>query len=296
MTHVAAHDLRTECGLQAVNRLSRTWNGVTVNVLEMYWSGGQGWHSVSSDLPALSMVLEETGGRYEHRIRLDQPPRTRQARAHSVNLIPARMPLWGYANNVRYVRLAKLEFDPVEVQVALGEQVALPDFTEPRLMIQDNRLWQIGALLADECARPEESDTLYGDSLVVALCVDLARLRSTPEPERERGGLAPWQVRRLAEYMDARLPEVIRLKDLAEMVELSLSHFGRAFRESFGMPPHRWHLNARIGRAQQLLLETTLPLADIALTTGFADQSHFTRSFRRQVGLTPALWRRERRS
>jgi transcriptional regulator GlxA family with amidase domain len=61
------------------------------------------------------------------------------------------------------------------------------------------------------------------------------------------------------------------------------------------MPPHRWHLNARLRRAQQLLLEGGLPLAEVALSTGFADQSHFTKSFHRQMGISPGAWRRERR-
>ncbi len=65
------------------------------------------------------------------------------------------------------------------------------------------------------------------------------------------------------------------------MVGLSLSHFCHAFKASTGMPPYRWHLNTRVRRAQKLLVETSDPLAEIALASGFADQSHFSRAFRR---------------
>jgi AraC family transcriptional regulator len=92
------------------------------------------------------------------------------------------------------------------------------------------------------------------------------------------------------------LGDTIQLSDFAQLVRMSRSHFSHAFRMTTGMPPHRWYLNARICRAQELLMDTALPLADIALQTGFADQSHFTKSFQRQVGTSPGAWRRTTRS
>jgi AraC family transcriptional regulator len=277
--------------------MNRTWNGVTARATELHWTGGQGWHDITPDLPSLSIVLEEIGGRYEHRIKLDQPLQEGQPQLRNISLIPARMELWGYANRLRYSRVVNLDFDLAALHAVLGEEHAVPAMDAPRLMFIDDRLWQLGALLADECAEPHERDTLYGESLVVALCVDLRRLGSAPgheEPDRKQSGLAPWQMRRLTEYMEAHLADGIHLKELAALSGLSLSHFQRAFRASFGMSPYRWHLNARVRRAQELLLESNRPLIDVALATGFADQSHFTKAFRRHAGVTPALWRRER--
>jgi transcriptional regulator GlxA family with amidase domain len=79
------------------------------------------------------------------------------------------------------------------------------------------------------------------------------------------------------------------------MTGLSQSHFSRAFKESTGVPPYRWHLNARIKRAQELLLAGRLPIAQVAAATGFADQAHFTRVFVKVTGATPAAWQRDRR-
>ncbi len=293
MTCESATGIRTQCGLQAASSLCRTWHGVTVRATELHWSGGQGWHDITSAQPALSFVLEEIGGRYEHRVKLGQPHES-QPQPRNISLIPARMPLWGYANRLRYARVARLEFDLPALRDLLGEDRPLPAMDAPRLMFTDDRLWQLGALLAAECANPNERDTLYGESLVTGLCVDLLRLDTPAENDRKQSGLAPWQARRLSEYMEAHLADAIHLKELAALAGLSLSHFQRAFRASFGMSPYRWHLNARLRRAQGLLLESDVPLINVALATGFADQSHFTKAFRRHIGMTPALWRRER--
>jgi transcriptional regulator GlxA family with amidase domain len=82
-----------------------------------------------------------------------------------------------------------------------------------------------------------------------------------------------------------------RVHELAELSELSQTQFVRLFRRLTGLPPHRWHLCARIRRAQVLLVDSNLPMIEIALIVGFADQSHFINVFRRQVGVSPGSWR-----
>ncbi len=109
-----------------------------------------------------------------------------------------------------------------------------------------------------------------------------------------RGGLAPWQVRRVATYMDGNLADSIRCEDLARMTRLSVSHFMRAFRESFGAPPHAYLMRRRMERAQDLMLDSDTTIGQIALACGFADQSHLTRLFHKIVGESPAAWRRAR--
>ncbi len=108
----------------------------------------------------------------------------------------------------------------------------------------------------------------------------------------KRGGLAPWQGRRAAEMISESLDGRIHLSDMARECGLSVSHFTRAFRKSFGMSPYRWLLQRRIDRAKSLLATSDLPIADIALRSGFSDQTAFTRAFGRVVGDSPARWRR----
>jgi len=113
-------------------------------------------------------------------------------------------------------------------------------------------------------------------------------------PEQLGGRLAPWQIRKVSNYVDAHLSRSMSNEDLAALVRLTPSHFGRAFRNSFGEPPHEYVIRRRIERAQGLMLSTAAPLSEIALDCGLADQSHLTRLFRRIAGQTPRAWRRAR--
>jgi len=124
-----------------------------------------------------------------------------------------------------------------------------------------------------------------------------ASLASTTLHQRAsipHGGLAPWQARRAQELMNANLDGKLPLRQLAEQCGLSTRHFARAFRQSTGVPPHRWLLGRRVERAKDLMRDPALSLAEVALACGFADQSHFTRMFTTVVGVSPGVWRRTR--
>ena len=123
----------------------------------------------------------------------------------------------------------------------------------------------------------------------------LSDIPSAQTSTSNRGGLAPRLVHDLREYIELRLAENIGLNEMAERAGLSVFHFTRAFAHSFGMPPHRYLLHRRISHAQRLLRETDLSLSQIALSTGFSDQSHLARHFRRVTGLTPSAARAKRR-
>jgi AraC family transcriptional regulator len=111
-----------------------------------------------------------------------------------------------------------------------------------------------------------------------------------------RGGFAAWQSRRLAAHVNANLADKISVKALAASLDISVGHFCRAFKCTFGMPARRWILHRRIELAQGLMLTKDASLSEIALSCGMSDQSHFTRVFRRLVGETPSSWRHTRHS
>jgi AraC family transcriptional regulator len=115
-----------------------------------------------------------------------------------------------------------------------------------------------------------------------------------PDRPHTRGGLAPWQIRKLASYVDANLGGPIRSEELAALVRLTPCYFSRVFRNSFGNSPCEYVMRRRVERAQGLMLSTDAPLSQIALDCGFSDQSHFCRLFRRVVGEAAATWRRAR--
>lgn len=109
-----------------------------------------------------------------------------------------------------------------------------------------------------------------------------------------RGGLARWQVCKVLTHIKAHLGAPITNAELANLVGLSPFHFSRAFRRSFNDTPHAYLMRQRVERAQGLMLTTSTPLAQIAVSCGLADQAHFTRLFRRFTGESPGSWRRAR--
>jgi AraC-like DNA-binding protein len=151
------------------------------------------------------------------------------------------------------------------------------------------------------CARDGESEKAkaYNAHAMALLKGQPSSAPASPRAFRERqlarGGLAGWQARRLIAHVDANLSARIRVEELAALVELSISHFCRAFKCTFGVSAHDYVTRRRIEVAQGLMLTTSDSLSAIALSCGMSDQSHFTRSFRRIVGQTPYSWRRTRR-
>jgi AraC family transcriptional regulator len=108
-----------------------------------------------------------------------------------------------------------------------------------------------------------------------------------------RGGLAPWQKRRASELLHENMHGRIRLSDIAGECGLSVSHFARSFKTSFGSSTHQWLIQHRIDHAKHLMAQTSMPLIDIAIRSGFNDQPAFTRTFHQLVGVSPGRWRRQ---
>ena len=108
-----------------------------------------------------------------------------------------------------------------------------------------------------------------------------------------QGGLTPWQAKRVRSYIEDNLDSSIRATDLAGHVQLSASHFFRAFRKTFGESPLAYIMQRRIRLAQEMMLASQLPLSQVALECGMCDQPHFCRVFRRIVGVNPRAWQRQ---
>jgi AraC-like DNA-binding protein len=153
----------------------------------------------------------------------------------------------------------------------------------------------IGASLQQGLRRQEETNQLFVDHMMLALTAHVAQAYGGLRPggEQARGGLAPWQVRRACEKLDSDLGGKLSLQQIAAEFDLSVSHFSRAFRTSTGLPPHQWLLRQRVKAAKQLMTVRDLPLSEIAISAGFANQSHFTRVFSAVTGVSPGAWRRE---
>jgi AraC family transcriptional regulator len=110
---------------------------------------------------------------------------------------------------------------------------------------------------------------------------------------RIRGGLSARKQSQVAEYIEQHLAEEISILALSSLAKLSPHHFARAFRHSFGQPPHRYHMIRRMNRARDLLLRSKLPVTQIGVRIGFRETSSFTRAYRRYSGITPSEFRRQ---
>jgi AraC family transcriptional regulator len=150
-----------------------------------------------------------------------------------------------------------------------------------------DRLWS-------ESPTSSLSAQLYTDATLITLWAELRKQARLPGPCFARGGLAPWQTRRCIEYLNDHASENVGLDALAALVGLSPFHFARAFKQSVGVPPHRFQLNLRIARAKALLEATNAPVTEIAFDVGYESSQALARLFHREVGLSPSDYRRQR--
>jgi transcriptional regulator GlxA family with amidase domain len=100
---------------------------------------------------------------------------------------------------------------------------------------------------------------------------------------------------RAKDCMDARSHEEWPVVRLSKVSAVSVAHFARAFKDAFGLPPHRYLLTRRIERATALLRDTDLPITDIAFQTGWGSLGTFGRTFRDITGETPGELRARER-
>lgn len=162
----------------------------------------------------------------------------------------------------------------------------------------------VGSFDPDELAELiiDANTSFETDRLKAKRCIQralqLVRGKSTPGVPKVqaiciRGGLAVWQLKQLTTYIESNLGDRILAPQLAALVRLSVGHFFRAFKTSFGMCPQDYIMRRRISRAEVLMRTSTRSLACIALECGLCDQAHFSRTFRRIVGVSPNIWRRQ---
>ena len=147
-------------------------------------------------------------------------------------------------------------------------------------------------------ARPEQASTLFTDHVFLAMVTHLAGMyggldsRDRQADAAPKGRmLTPLQERRVTSRLLDDLAGDTSLSELAALCGLSRSYFIRAFKQITGMPPHRWLSMQRVKHAKALLRGTKMPIADISVACGFADQSHLTRVFSKAFRVSPAALR-----
>lgn len=151
--------------------------------------------------------------------------------------------------------------------------------------------------IAQEARQRHVGGALYAEALGTQLAVHLLRHYASVKFSEPLGkaSLSPQQMKRIAEYIDSHLHESSSLHVLAAVLGLGVWSFGRRFRESFGVAPHRYVIERRVERAERLLTQGSMPLKEVACACGFADQAHMTRMLRSRRAITPAALRQSHR-
>jgi AraC family transcriptional regulator len=190
-------------------------------------------------------------------------------------------------------RVMYFYFDPAKMPTH-HETKVVPAALAARLFFEDATLSGTALKLERLIESAGSNISPYLEALGIVLAHELIRLNAgAPRIEVPvRGGLAAWQQRVITAYIEEHLAEQISLTTLARLVSLSPYHFCRAFRQSFGAPPHRYHSSHRIERAKTLLVESASSVTEIGLAVGFRETSSFTTAFRKATGQTPTTHRR----
>jgi len=132
-----------------------------------------------------------------------------------------------------------------------------------------------------------------GEDLVNRVCEQALtdRVRSANDrqrlPLRARLGVQNAKVLSIIEYMEANIAEPLQLVEIAEFVGLSRRQIERLFQQHMGRSPARYYLEIRLDRARHLLVQSTMPVVDVAIACGFVSASHFSKCYREMYGKSP---------
>jgi AraC family transcriptional regulator len=222
-----------------------------------------------------------------------------RVRAGEVAIIPAGSS-WSCRAQGAHLRNALLLYlRPLFVRSAAAnfnfsyKEIALT----PQLGFRNQHILHVALSLLHELHETNVVGQLYADSLAIGLAMQVVRRYSSLKDVRlGRGGMSPHKLRKAVALIDHHLAVEeegrVSLRVVAREVGISYSHFSRAFKQSIGMSPTNYIAERRIERAKKLMQETDLPIAEIALRSGFSSQSHFTTSFRRFAKVTPKSFRK----
>ncbi len=159
----------------------------------------------------------------------------------------------------------------------------------------DQTALRLARMLKEELSEGAAANELYVDALITAFSIHLLRTYAGSRPlPPARGGLPAASARRVREFLHTNFARKISVADLAAVCELSPGHFIRAFTQTFEQPPYQYLLYLRLEAAERLLVTSDLKIADIALLSGFSNQSHLTSAMGRYKGTTPAQIRARR--
>jgi AraC family transcriptional regulator len=268
-----------------------TWNGLQTDAVQVvrrepFEYGFQAQHHL--------LIMTERSERDDGETQVEGlPTSTLHELSRTLSLVPAGHRFSGWQKPRVLTRVTFFYIDPQGPLINRDLPFCETRF-KPRLFFFDKDLWETAAKLKAQSEQADLVQPQYAEALSIVLAHELLRLNNGAAPARRnvRGGLAGWQEKKVAQYIEEHLSEDISLATLAEVARLSPFHFVRSFKQSFGLPPHRYLNRLRMEQAKIFLGNPTMSVTQIASNMGFSETSSFTTTFRKQIGLTPTAYRR----
>ena len=274
-----------------VRRRMTTWNGIQMDAVqavrrEPFEYGLQAHDHL--------LIMTERAERDDGETLVEGlPTSTLHDFSRKLSLVPAGHRFFGWQTPRMLTRVTYFYIDPLGPLIDPELHFAETEF-KPRLFFFDKDLWETAAKLKAQSETTGVGQRQYAEALSIVLAHELLRLNNgtAPAAQHIRGGLAGWREKKVAQYIDEHLSEDISLTALAEVAKLSPYHFVRSFKQSFGLPPHRYVSRLRMEQAKSLLADPAMSVTQIGLKLGFSETSSFTTTFRKHAGLTPTAYRR----
>jgi AraC family transcriptional regulator len=240
--------------------------------------------------PALMMALRT--GSIEVGLRRSEMMRSTFG-AGEMCLVPRHVETWLRTDDSHYLYLS---VDISDAALAAASDGTRGDVELRRVgSLVDARVGALAAAVNAERVAGFPNGRLFLDSVEQALAVALVKGYAVQRRsvQTRRGGLGSARLRRIKEFVHARIEDELTLCEMAQAVELSTAHFSRMFRKSTGETPHQFFLRQRVERAKEMLRSADGRVLDVAVACGFKSQQHFAQAFRNVCGASPTEYRQE---
>ena len=183
----------------------------------------------------------------------------------------------------KFERFAQTE---VRVLLADAQLKSLPQF-------KDTDICHAGEMLRDSLASEEQGSELIFESLARVFLVKLIQKYGLQEDAYAfSSSFTAKHYKRVLDFVARSYGKTILVEDLAREAALSTSHFAQLFKRTIGMSPIQFVMAFRVEQARKMLKRRDVPLIDIAMSCGFADQAHFSRVFKQVAGESPSKYRK----
>jgi AraC family transcriptional regulator len=269
------------CAIRASSR-GAGWSGLDAGLIDT--SGGSKVHpatprhNVGMQVGAPVIVTWRSNGQVRRRLQMPG----------DIHIVPlGHSVTWEDDRPTQYLGIS---LTPSLMRLAADEMhVNLDCFSMPlQMQLRDEKIEHIALAIKAELEEQDRHDRVCAEGLGLVLAAQLLKRYGRAHSNGVRRGLTHRQEQRAKDFICQNLTKDLSLTELAAVTGISPSHFRVLFKQSVGLPVHQYVIKCRVEYAVELLSKGRVKLSDVALSSGFADQSHMSRCMRRVIGLTPA--------